>query len=60
MKVLERYRADMSKMWLKKNWIIILIISLAIYFIIFGIVDGNYEMTKNKASMICTECIGLG
>ena len=36
------------------------LLMLAIVFIIMGIAQGDYRDTRNRASTICLECIGIG
>lgn len=46
--------------WIKENWITTVVILLAVYMLALGLTDGNYQMTRQKAIVICDECIGLG
>ena len=43
-----------------KNAIICVLLFLAVAFIVYGIIEGDYSSVLNKAKMICYECIGIG
>lgn len=49
------YNSDM-----KKNYITVVAIFLAVALIAFGMTNGGNMEVLNKARMICLECIGIG
>lgn len=45
---------------LRSNWITILLLTLGVAFLAFGIWREEYVVVMGKAINICLECIGIG
>ncbi len=45
----------------RKKWILWgVLLTVALFLIVFGLVRGGFQDVMNKATLICLECIGIG
>ncbi|MCF0145242.1 MAG: hypothetical protein HUJ73_01520 [Eubacterium sp.] len=44
----------------RKNLVRIILLAAGITLVIAGICQGDFQVTLNKATHICLECIGIG
>jgi len=45
---------------MKKKIVSYIILSLALLFLLVGVVQGGYHTTLQRSAVICLECIGIG